>query len=593
MNFKNFNSLATLYFEQAERLADKPQLWSKKNNVYKSLSWNNTKEIIKNVASSLVNYGVLEGDRVFLCSENRPEFYMTDIGIMAAGGITVPAYTTNTSSDHEYILKHSGARVAVVSNINIAKKLLPIISKTNCKLIVVVDDNNEDFSKDSILMNWENFLLEGQNNPKNISEIYKKQKRTDTACIIYTSGTGGYPKGVMLSHGAILHNCFGADYLLKSIVANLKKINFLSWLPLSHSYEHTLQFLITGWGAETYYAEGADKLLANMSEAKPHIMCAVPRFYDTLYLKISTGLKNQSFIKRALFNETIRIGKKLYFKEPLSKIESVKNNLLDKVVRKKVKERFGGNIRCLVSGGAALNYEVGLFLMSLGLPLLQGYGQTETAPVISSNPLSKIKIDTVGIPFKEVSVKLADDGEILVKGENVMNGYWNDPDATNKTIVKGWVHTGDIGIIDNEGYIKITDRKKDIIVNSGGDNISPSRVQERLEINEEIAQSMVYGDHKNYLVAIIVPSEDFMKTWSKENDVKPDLVSLISNKKFYDHLYKVVEKVNVELSLIEKVRKFIIAKEPFTIENKMMTPTLKIRRFQVIEKYGDELNSLY
>ncbi len=518
---------------------------------------------------------------------------MTDIGIMAAGGITVPAYTTNTSGDHEYILKHSGARVAVVSNINIAKKLLPIISNTNCKLIVVIDDNNEDFSKDTILMNWENFLLEGKNNPKNIAEIYKKQKRTDTACIIYTSGTGGYPKGVMLSHGAILHNCFGADYLLKSIVANLKRINFLSWLPLSHSYEHTLQFLITGWGAETYYAEGADKLLVNMSEAKPHIMCAVPRFYDTLYLKISTGLKNQSFIKRALFNETIRIGKKLYFKEPLSKIESVKNNLLDKVVRKKVKERFGGNIRCLVSGGAALNYEVGLFLMALGLPLLQGYGQTETAPVISSNPLSKIKIDTVGIPFKEVSVKLADDGEILVKGENVMNGYWNDPDATNKTIVKGWVHTGDIGIIDNEGYIKITDRKKDIIVNSGGDNISPSRIQERLEINEEIAQSMVYGDHKNYLVAIIVPSEDFMKTWSKENDVKPDLVSLISNKKFYDHFYKVVEKVNVELSLIEKVRKFIIAKEPFTIENKMMTPTLKIRRFQVIEKYGDELSSLY
>ena len=305
------------------------------------------------------------------------------------------------------------------------------------------------------------------------------------------------------------------------------------------------------------------------------------------------GLKNQSFIKRALFNETIRIGKKLYFKEPLSKIESIKNNLLDKLVRKKVKERFGGNIRCLVSGGAALNYEVGLFLMALGLPLLQGYGQTETAPVISSNPLSKIKIDTVGIPFKDVSVKLADDGEILVKGENVMNGYWNDPDATSKTIVEGWVHTGDIGIIDDEGYIKITDRKKDIIVNSGGDNISPSRIQERLEINEEIAQSMVYGDHKNFLVAIIVPSEDFVKTWSKENDVKPDLVSLISNNKFYNHLHRIVENVNVDLSLIEKVRKFIIAKEPFTIENKMMTPTLKIRRFQVIEKYGDELDSLY
>ena len=404
---------------------------------------------------------------------------------------------------------------------------------------------------------------------------------------------GGYPKGVMLSHGAMLHNCLGADDLLYDTFKDLEEIKFLSWLPLSHSYEHTVQFLFTGWGAQTYYAEGADKLLQNMGEAKPHIMCAVPRFYDTLHAKISVGLKSQSFIKRSLFNQTIKLGKKVYFNKPLTKIESFKNSLLDKLVRKKVKKRFGGQIRCLVSGGAALNFEVGLYLSALGLPLLQGYGQTETAPVVSSNPINKIKIDTVGIPFKEVNVKIAEDGEILVKGENVMNGYWNDPEATSKAVVDGWVHTGDIGEIDKEGYIKITDRKKDIIVNTGGDNISPSRIEEKLQITPEIEQSMVYGDHKNYLVAIIVPNQDFIKKWANENSEDDNLIKISSNKDFHNSLSKIVEKVNINLSIIEKIRKFIIAKEPFTIENGMMTPTLKIRRFQVIGKYGDDLESLY
>tara|TARA_Y100001970_G_C14046994_1_gene756855 strand:- start:28 stop:1065 length:1038 start_codon:yes stop_codon:yes gene_type:complete len=345
---------------------------------------------------------------------------------------------------------------------------------------------------------------------------------------------------------------------------------------------------MTGWGADTYYAEGADKLLINMGETKPHIMCAVPRFYDTLYMKISSGLKNQSSIKKFLFSETIKLGTKNYYKKELSSIEKIKNNILEKLVRKKVKGRFGGNIRCLVSGGAALNFDVGIYLSALGLPLLQGYGQTETAPVISSNPISKIKLETVGIPFKGVTVKLAEDGEILVKGENVMNGYWNDPESTSKVLVNGWIHTGDVGEIDTEGYIKITDRKKDIIVNKGGDNISPSRIQEKLEIQPEISQSMIYGDHKNYLVAIIVPSEEFIEKFPNKS-----LKELSSDNDFHNNLSKIIDEVNNNLSLIEKVRKFIIAEEPFTVENEMMTPTLKIRRFQVIDKYQKDLDSLY
>ena len=397
----------------------------------------------------------------------------------------------------------------------------------------------------------------------------------------------------MLSNGAILHNCFGADDLLKEVISDLNPINFLSWLPLSHSYEHTIQFLMTGWGAQTYYAESTEKLLTNMGESKPHIMCAVPRFYETLYSKISTGLKNQNFIKRALFSKTIELGKKIYNNQKLSKIELSINSILDKLVRKKVKGRFGGEIRCLVSGGSALNFEVGIYLSALGLPLLQGYGQTETAPVVSTNPISKIKIDTVGIPLTGVDVKIAEDGEILVKGENVMNGYWNDPEATSKTLIEGWIHTGDVGEIDEEGYIKITDRKKDIIVNSGGDNISPSRIQEKLEFEPEIEQSMIYGDYKNFLVAIIVPNEEYIKSWAKDNNKDANLIKLSGDKDLHSYFSKIIERVNNKLSTIEKVRKFIIAKESFTVDNKMMTPTMKVRRFQIIGKYGEELESLY
>ena len=593
VNFKKFNSLTSLYFDQANKLGSKPHLWRKINNKYDYLTWNDTKNHINNLSSSLINHGILPGDRVFVCCENRPEFFISDVAIMASGAITVPAYTTNTSSDHEYIIKHSGCRAAIVSTMEIAKKIIPILSSTKCEFIIIMDKNDENNNESSNIFSWNDFIIKGKENIVDTLKIYSKQKRTDTACIIYTSGTGGFPKGVMLSHGAMLHNCLGADNLLKGIVDDLEEIRFLSWLPLSHSYEHTVQFLFTGWGAQTYYSEGADKLLINMSETKPHIMCAVPRFYDTLYLKINTGLKTQSFIKKMLFAETLKLGKKVYFNETLSKFELYKNSILSKLVRKKVKDRFGGSIRCLVSGGAALNFEVGLYLSALGLPLLQGYGQTETAPVVSSNPISKIKIDTVGLPFTGVEVKIADDGEILVKGENVMNGYWNDPEATSKTIVNGWVHTGDIGEIDEEGYIKITDRKKDIIVNAGGDNISPSRIQEKLEIQEEIAQSMVYGDYKNYLVAIIVPSEDFIKKWCKENNKSESLIELSTDKNFHNKISKVIDKVNENLSLIEKVRKFIIAKEPFTVENSMMTPTLKIRRFKVIGNYGEDLKGLY
>ena len=595
INFDNFNSVVSLFNHQCKELKDSPYLWRKVEGKFLSLSWLEVQKKVNALAKGLISLGILKGDRVVILSENRPEWQIADLAIMSIGGITVPAYTTSTTSDYKHIINHSEARCIIVSSNDLALKAIPATLNSKCKNVILIDEDKKKFDEPLYFTNW-NDLIEQNNNSKNdndLEENIKSQKRTDTACIIYTSGTGGSPKGVMLSHGAMLINCSGAQELLKNLMSDLNEIRFLSWLPLSHSYEHTLQFYEMGIGAQIYYAEGIDKLLVNMSEVKPHFMTAVPRFYDSLHTRISQGLKKQGKLSQLFFSTTLKLGKKKYNNQKMTSMEKVLNGIMDKIVRKKVNKRFGGSLRALVSGGAALNYEVGLYLTALGLPLLQGYGQTETAPVISANPPERIKLDTVGTIFKGTEVKIAEDGEILVRGENIMNGYWNDPKATSSTIVDGWVHTGDIGEFDEDNYLKITDRKKDIIVNAGGDNISPSRVEEKLNIEPEISQSMVYGDFKNYLVAIIVPDKEQALLWAKNNNKENSLSTLVKDEDYNKTIKEIISKVNNNLSVIEQVRKFILIDHEFTIENDMMTPTMKIKRYKVKSVFGDQLENLY
>ena len=595
LNFDQFNSIVSLFHHQVKLFQDKPYLWKKIDGKYTSLSWQQVREQVDSIAKGLRNLGILNGDRVVILSENRPEWQIADLAIMSIGAISVPAYTTSTTSDYSHILNHSEARCIIIASHSLALKVLPAVVKSSkCKNVIKIDNDKNNYNEPVNIISW-NTLIKENNDDKLIDfeEEAKTQQRKDTACIIYTSGTGGNPKGVMLSHGAMLTNCTGAKELLKNLIKDLKEIRFLSWLPLSHSYEHTLQFFKMGISAQVFYAESIDTLLVNMGEVKPHFMTAVPRFYDSLHTRISQGLKKQGKISQLLFASTLKLGKKNYFNEKMNGLEKITNKLLDKIVRKKVNKRFGGNLKALVSGGSALNFEVGLYLTALGLPLLQGYGQTETAPVVSANPPEKVKLDTVGIVFKGTEVKIADDGEILVRGENVMNGYWNDPHSTNATIIDGWVHTGDIGEFDEDNYLKITDRKKDIIVNSGGDNISPSRIEAKLDITPEIAQSMLYGDYKNYLVAIIVPNKEEALIWAKENNKSEDFSILIKDEDFIKIIKQVTERVNKNLSAIEKVRKFILIDHEFTIENGMMTPSMKVRRFKVKEKYEENLENLY
>ena len=562
MKIENINSLVELYFKKYDEIKNKkgpPFLFglSSKDKNY-SLNWNEVTLKIKSLTTFLQDY-ISPGDRCVLLSENRPQWLIADIAIMNSGGVTVPLFTTYSDSDYEYIINDCGPKVCIVSNKLQYEKIEKFL---NDKIKIISID-------------------EFTNQIENFSEIFKKTnltnksyndkiKRNDLACIIYTSGTTGKPKGVMLSHGGILSNCEGALEILASIVKKKKPV-FLTWLPLSHSYEHTVQFVQISLGAKVYYAESLDKLIPNMSVAKPTIMTAVPRFYQNLYNKISLNFSKLEGLKKKLITNTLKLGTKKLKKENLNFGENISNFLCEILVRKKIKKQFGGELQAFVSGGGALDQKIGEFLNSIGLPTLQGYGLTEASPVVSCNVPGNIQIETVGPPFKTNEVKISNDGEILVKGENVMLGYWNKKDETNEVIKEGWLHTGDIGEFTKEGNLKITDRKKEIIVNLGGDNISPSKIENLLCLNEKIKQSLVYGDKKTYLVALIV----------SDNEENKEEINLY------------IENLNKNLQSIEKVKKIKLIKEEFTIENGMLTPTLKLKRKKILEKYKEDLEKLY
>ena len=576
MNLDKLNNLIELFSHQAEK-QNKESIflqWLNPNNK-KSYTWG---EIQKNILklSKIIRENIKEGDRCLLVSENRPEWFVSDMAIMLSGGITVPAYTTYTEDDYKYLIEDCEPSLLIVSNNELLKKLNNTINeKRFIKKVITLDEVNNVIHDLDIINNdkYLDYNLILKNDLLDEDKIQnEKLKRTSPACIIYTSGTGGNPKGVILSHGGILNNLVGACEIMRPLF-NSRPV-FLTWLPLSHSYEHCVQFAQIAVGAKVFYAEKIEKLLENISEAKPTIMTAVPRFYQNLYNKININLKKQTGFKAKLIEETLRLGKKKLLNQKMTFSEKLLNLIVETLVRKKIKKQFGGNLKAFVSGGGALDQDIGEFLNSVGLPTLQGYGLTETSPVVSCNPIHKIKVETVGPPFKGNQVKIAEDGEILVKGENVMLGYWNKKEETEKVIINGWLHTGDIGEIDPEdGYLKITDRKKDIIVSAGGDNISPAKIENMITNEPEIDQCMVYGDKKNYLVALVVPSKDFLHEKEKINNV--------------------IEKINKKLTLLEKIKKIQLIDENFSIENGLMTPTMKVKRKKVTEKYKNQLEELY
>lgn len=561
MEFKSLNNLYELYQSQADKFKDSPFLFRiNKDKSTNALTWVETSRQINLLAQYLAKQSVSKGDRVMLLSEGRPEWMISDLSILAVNAITVPNYTTYTEKDFEYILNDCQPKGLIVSNTKLFDTVSSAAKKINYNFKFIIS-----FEEIENILNINQLTETEQNN------FTSEAKRKDPACIIYTSGTQGNPKGVVLSHGGILSNCEDAKNLVDKL--EIKQPRFLTWLPLSHSYEHTVQFVQISLGAQIYYSPIIEKLLENIKIAKPHVMTAVPRFYNNLYNKMSSSVKKSSVIKRSLFFKTLELGAKKFKKEKLSVFENILNKILDKIVRKKIINNFGGNLKAFVSGGGPLDKNVGLFLNSLGLKTLQGYGLTETSPVVSCNPVDDIRIDTVGKVFSNNLVKIADDGEILVKGENVMLEYWHNPKATAEVIQNGWLYTGDIGELDSEGYLKITDRKKDIIVTLGGDNISPSKIENLLCLHDEIEQAYVHGDNEKYLSCLLVLNKNI-----KLDNTQIQLL---------------IDKTNKSLTAIEKIKKFKTLDEEFTIENELLTPTMKIRRHKIKSKYKIELEKFY
>ncbi|WP_421851059.1 AMP-dependent synthetase/ligase [Novosphingobium sp.] len=608
-DFASFPNLVAMFLDRAEFFGDRPFLWAKRGGTRQSLSWREAADQVCLLAESLRSLGLDPGDRVVLVSENRPEWCIADLAIMAAGLITVPAYVTNTERDHLHVLENSGARAVIVSNAKLAQPLLTACLSAAPVAQIIGMEPLRRMQSDRIGFHDWSALTAGDAVPARLSVAARVAAigRSDTACIIYTSGTGGAPRGVCQHHGAILCNVDGAAHVVAEDLGwdttGRETEAFLSFLPLSHAYEHSGgQFLPIGLGAQIYYAEGLEKLASNIEETRPTLMVVVPRLFEVLRARIMKQVEKQGKLPNYLMARALAIGaRKADGSANIVRriIDAPMDFFIERTLRPKIRQRFGGRLKALVSGGAPLNPDVGLFFDAMGLTMLQGYGQTEAGPVISCNrPKVGLAMDTVGPPLRGVEVKIADDGEILVRGELVMHGYWRNDAETLRAIPQdgpqaGWLHTGDIGHFDEKGRIKITDRKKDMIVNDKGDNVSPQRIEGMLTLQPEIGQAMVSGDKRPYIVGLIVPDAEWAMEWARAEGEKFNLTALQDLPAFRTAIRAAVDRVNKDLSVIEKVRQFTFADEAFTIDNEEMTPSMKIRRHKIKARYGARIDGLY
>lgn len=596
-NFNDFESipnLVSMFLSRAALRGDRPFLGYKDGSEWCTISWAEAARRVAGLAKNLKAMGLKKGDRVMLVSENRPEWCIADLGIMAAGCVTVPTYITNTERDHQHILDNSQSRAVIVSTAKLGQMLMPaVIRSSECEFVIGMEPLKVSQAGDQKYRDWADMVQGSDADVAELTEEMAKVGRDELACIIYTSGTGGAPRGVMLHHGSIICNVDGAAQVLREDFG-LDNERFLSFLPLSHAYEHSGgQFLPIGVGAEIYYAEGLEKLASNIEETQPSIMVVVPRLFEVLRQRMIKTVEKQGKFPSYLLDKALTIGERDYEGKGRL-VDAPMKLLLSRTLKPKIRAKFGGRMKAMVSGGAPLNPDIGIFFQSLGITLLQGYGQTESGPVVSCNrPRVGIKMDTVGPPLKGVEVKFAEDGEILVRGELVMLGYWNNEAETDRVIKDGWLHTGDIGHLDEKGRIKITDRKKDIIVNDKGDNVAPQRVEGMLTLQPEILQAMVSGDKRPYIVGLIVPDPEWALEWAREQNVKYDFPALQDNPQFRAAVRAAVDRVNKDLSVVEKVRQFEFADEPFTIENGEMTPSMKIRRHMIRDRYTDRIGGMY
>ncbi|MCO6419752.1 long-chain fatty acid--CoA ligase [Siccirubricoccus sp. KC 17139] len=567
---ETWTSLPWMMLDLARRRPQAPMIRYWRGGAWRRLSWGEFALQVGSLAAWFRQQGIMPGDRVLLVSESRPEWNIADVALMAIGAVTVPTYVTNTVADHAHVIADSGARTAIVSIPSLAARLAEAAAGRLEQLLLL---DAEGAAPPGIPSHrWADAVATPAELPLLLAEV-EQIPPGRLACLIYTSGTGGLPRGVMLPHRAVLANRAGiAGFLERLQVAGTP---YLSFLPLSHAYEHTVGcFLLPSCGMEIVYSRGADRLAAELTEIRPTLITAVPRLFELLRARMLAQLEKETPFRRRLFETALALGLRKLDGPPLGPLEAVQDWVLDRLVRNKVRARFGGRLKALVSGGARLDPDLSGFFLALGLPLLQGYGQSEAGPVISVNlPWDNVR-HTVGKPLDGVQARIAEDGELLIRGPLVMDGYWGNAEATAAALRPGpddgtWLHTGDVAHLE-EGRIVITDRKRDFIKTLGGDMVSPAKVEGLLMAEPEIAQAVVAGEGQAGIVALVVPAEGMA-----------------------DKAGAAIARVNAKLSPIERIRRWCAAPAPFSVENGLLTPTMKVKRRAVLERYAGEIGALH
>lgn len=598
MNDRTFSSIPDMLRHNAEKFRNRLALKYRKQGAHVTLTYAAYYERVLMVARGLAKMNVKPGDRIGILSENRAGWVIADMGILCARGVTVPIYPTNTADQIEYTINHSGAKIIFVSGKYQYGKLLKVRESIPGIELVV---SFERFIGDPTLPVTTFYQLSEIDSPitdeekKDIEAGIDRIKPEDMLTLIYTSGTTGVPKGVMLSHFNILIN---TQYLTEMSGVVSENDILLSFLPLSHILERTAgYYLAIRNGALLAFADSIEKVPENMSEIKPTVMVCVPRLFEKIYHRIFENAHQMSPVKRSLFHWAIEVGKKYvsatYIDKQPSTALNLKHALADRLVFSKIRARFGGNLKLFCSGGAPLDRNINEFFWVIGIPILEGYGLTETSPALCFNNFEHIRFGSVGIPLKETEFKIAEDGEILVKGPQLMLGYYHNPEATAEAIQDGWFKTGDIGHID-DGFIFITDRKKELIITAGGKNIAPQPIENQLKMDKYVSSAFVYGDRKPYLTALIVPNIERLLELAKEKHIHYyELDDLVLHTPVQELFEQRLKDINSRLAPYETIKKFVLLAHDFSIEGGELTPTLKLRRKIIYEKYKHKIEDMY
>lgn len=597
----NYGTLHRMFFARAEDFEDAALVMEGKSGEYKPISWREMAQEVRETASGLLSLGVARGDRIAIMAYNRPQWLVADIAIMSVGAITIPIYHTSSEATASRILGKSGARVAFVARSDKAEML--VSCSALLETIISLDPIGED-DAGACSMDYDTLKLKGIEHLENCgrNDLEERMGSTgpgDVATIIYTSGTTGDPKGVMLTHANILAD---AEAGLMAQPVGPGDVH-LSFLPLSHVLERTVgQFLMIMAGTTIAYATSILRVADNLADVRPTVMIAVPRFFEKLHTKVLDALREAPAIRQKIFHWGMGIGRRrngmMMKGQTPGPILEVQYRVADHLVFSRLKGKLGGRLRFFISGGAPLAPEIIEFFLASGIQIMEGYGLTEASPVVSVNPLGALRPGTVGKPLYGVEVKVADDGELLVKGPIVMKGYYQDEEATAQVIKDGWLYTGDLVKIE-DGYIRITGRKKDILITSGGKNISPAVIENLIAEDDLIAQVMVYGDNKKYLTALVVPNYERTAAMAGEiglGELPEDELTaekLAANQQLYSILMDRINNKTSHLAPYEQVKKIFLLDRELSEDDGELTPTMKVKRNVVSKKFKEELDALY